>query len=56
MKELVNEGPTFKPQLISNNEKYIKPKEDSDTTQSMRNKVGIGNHLYYEAMVFLMNK
>lgn len=39
---------------MSNNDQYLKGKKREEDDQ--KNKIGIGNHFYYEAMVFLMNK
>lgn len=34
---------------------YLKKKETTEN-EEQKSKVGLGNHFYYEAMVFLMNK
>jgi hypothetical protein len=50
---MIVDGPSFQPKLVSNNDKYLKDdkrKSEDDTS------LGIGNHLYYEAMVSIMNK
>ena len=43
--------PDFQPKLIAKNEAYLTGEE-----AEIRNKIGVSNHLYYEAMVSLVNK
>jgi hypothetical protein len=55
IKDMIKNGPSFQPKLISKNDQYLKNRRTEEENM-VRNEVGIGNHFYYEAMVYLMNK
>ena len=60
IKEMIKDGPTFQPKLISNNDLYLKKKnpdeeEHEDSSESSKY-VKDGSHFYCEAMLHLMKK
>eukprot|EP00347_Sterkiella_histriomuscorum_P008173 403346103 len=59
IQEMLREGPTFQPKLISENDKYLKEKRNLAQQLEdgvVKSKEEIGNQFYCQAMVFLMNK
>jgi hypothetical protein len=50
MQQLITETPPFKPQLVSNNDKYLAKRKEEEEGRKQ------GDHLYFDAVVSMVTK